>query len=247
MLADTPLEDVVRHADHLIEHLGVDGVGFGSDFDGAVIPQDMATVAGLPDAGRCVPRRRLRRRDASQSSASTIGSACWNAPGAHEQRPSVRGVRQGEADLDQEFSPDRARKVVEALRRTARRRTARRSRGRDTSLERSAARPVPAIGRPLMVTPSATSCSRTTSTGFLGLQFSSPSPETSTMRRSASKRLQRQHAILDVVERARHAGEVARDPRQVAHLLGEGDGLQPAGDRRPGDARCAACPTIRRA
>ena len=47
MLADTPLEDVVRHADHLIEHLGVDGVGFGSDFDGAVIPQGMANAAGL--------------------------------------------------------------------------------------------------------------------------------------------------------------------------------------------------------
>ena len=47
MLADTPLEDVVRHADHLIEHVGVDGVGFGSDFDGAVIPQGMANAAGL--------------------------------------------------------------------------------------------------------------------------------------------------------------------------------------------------------
>ena len=48
MLADTPLEDVVRHADHLIEHAGVDHVGFGSDFDGGVIPKDLADVAGLP-------------------------------------------------------------------------------------------------------------------------------------------------------------------------------------------------------
>lgn len=48
MLADTPLEQLVRHADHLIEHLGVNGVALGSDFDGAVIPQEMATVAGLP-------------------------------------------------------------------------------------------------------------------------------------------------------------------------------------------------------
>ena len=48
MLADTPLEQLVRHADYLIEHLGVDGVALGSDFDGAVIPKEMATVAGLP-------------------------------------------------------------------------------------------------------------------------------------------------------------------------------------------------------
>jgi membrane dipeptidase len=48
MLADTPLEEVVRHADYLIEKLGVDHVGFGSDFDGAVVPKEMATVAGLP-------------------------------------------------------------------------------------------------------------------------------------------------------------------------------------------------------
>lgn len=48
MIADVPLEDVIRHADHLIEHLGVDGVGFGSDFDGAMIPEGIGTVLGLP-------------------------------------------------------------------------------------------------------------------------------------------------------------------------------------------------------
>jgi membrane dipeptidase len=48
MMADTPLEDMVRHTDHLIEHLGVDGVGFGSDFDGAVVPTGLGSVEGLP-------------------------------------------------------------------------------------------------------------------------------------------------------------------------------------------------------
>jgi membrane dipeptidase len=48
MLAGTPLDDVVRHADHLIEAVGVDGVGFGSDFDGAVVPEAIGDVAGLP-------------------------------------------------------------------------------------------------------------------------------------------------------------------------------------------------------
>jgi membrane dipeptidase len=39
---------MLRHFDHLIDRLGVDGVGLGSDFDGATIPQAIGDVAGLP-------------------------------------------------------------------------------------------------------------------------------------------------------------------------------------------------------
>jgi membrane dipeptidase len=46
--ADTPLEQMIRHMDHLIEHVGVDGVGFGSDFDGATIPAEIGDARGLP-------------------------------------------------------------------------------------------------------------------------------------------------------------------------------------------------------
>ncbi len=45
---DTPLEEMIRHMDHLIEHVGVDGVGFGSDFDGATIPAEIGDARGLP-------------------------------------------------------------------------------------------------------------------------------------------------------------------------------------------------------
>ncbi len=48
MRADTPLETMARHLDHLIGRLGVDHVGFGSDFDGAVVPFELHDVAGLP-------------------------------------------------------------------------------------------------------------------------------------------------------------------------------------------------------
>ena len=48
MRADTPLDAVARHLDHLIGRLGEDHVGFGSDFDGAVVPADLADVAGMP-------------------------------------------------------------------------------------------------------------------------------------------------------------------------------------------------------
>ncbi len=47
MRIDTPLDTVLRHLDHLIERLGEDRVGFGSDFDGAMIPDEINDVAGL--------------------------------------------------------------------------------------------------------------------------------------------------------------------------------------------------------
>jgi membrane dipeptidase len=47
--ANTPLETVIRHVDYLVEHLGIERVGFGSDFDGGITPpQDISDVSGLP-------------------------------------------------------------------------------------------------------------------------------------------------------------------------------------------------------
>ncbi len=46
--ADTPLDVMVRHVDYLVEHLGIDCVGLGTDFDGATIPQEIGDVTGLP-------------------------------------------------------------------------------------------------------------------------------------------------------------------------------------------------------
>jgi membrane dipeptidase len=45
---DTSLDVMVRHLDYLVEHLGIDCVGLGSDFDGATIPREMGDVTGLP-------------------------------------------------------------------------------------------------------------------------------------------------------------------------------------------------------
>ncbi len=45
----TPLETMLRHLDYLIEKLGVDHVGFGSDFDGAEVSDHISDVAGLPN------------------------------------------------------------------------------------------------------------------------------------------------------------------------------------------------------
>ncbi len=46
--ANTPLETVVRHVDHLVGKVGIDRVGFGSDFDGARVPKAIGDVSGLP-------------------------------------------------------------------------------------------------------------------------------------------------------------------------------------------------------
>lgn len=45
---DAPMELVVRHFAYLADRMGVDHVGFGSDFDGATIPKDIGDVTGLP-------------------------------------------------------------------------------------------------------------------------------------------------------------------------------------------------------
>ncbi len=47
--ANTPLSTVVRHVDYLAERVGVDRVGFGSDFDGARVPKGIGDVSGLPN------------------------------------------------------------------------------------------------------------------------------------------------------------------------------------------------------
>ena len=46
---DTPLDAVARHVDYLVERLGIDRVGFGSDFDGAKVPRDLGDASGLPN------------------------------------------------------------------------------------------------------------------------------------------------------------------------------------------------------
>lgn len=46
---DFGLDTMVRHFDHLIEKLGEDRVGLGSDFDGALVPKPIQDCARLPN------------------------------------------------------------------------------------------------------------------------------------------------------------------------------------------------------
>lgn len=56
MLSDVPLEQMLRHLDHLMEHLGEDRVGFGSDYDGAIVPEGLTSCAGLPELRHAMRR-----------------------------------------------------------------------------------------------------------------------------------------------------------------------------------------------
>lgn len=46
--SDTPLTAIADHLDYLIDRLGADRVGLGSDFDGATMPASLGDAAGLP-------------------------------------------------------------------------------------------------------------------------------------------------------------------------------------------------------
>ena len=69
---DTPLDEIVRHVDYLVERLGIDRVGFGSDFDGAMIPGELGDASGLPKVMDA-----LRRHGYSEAELCKIGYQNW--------------------------------------------------------------------------------------------------------------------------------------------------------------------------
>ena len=44
----TPLDTVVRHIDYLVDRMGIDCVGLGSDYEGAAPPAELGDVTRLP-------------------------------------------------------------------------------------------------------------------------------------------------------------------------------------------------------
>ena len=69
---DTPLETMVRHIDYLADHLGIDGVALGTDFDGTRIPSIIGDAAGLP---KLIDALRMRGYD--DAALRKIGYENW--------------------------------------------------------------------------------------------------------------------------------------------------------------------------
>jgi len=55
--ADTPLDMLIDHIAYLVEKLGDDKVGLGSDFDGATVPSEIGSAAGLQNLVAAMRRR----------------------------------------------------------------------------------------------------------------------------------------------------------------------------------------------
>lgn len=68
----TSLDIVVDHVDHLVAKLGIDHVGLGSDYDGARMPNDIATVDKLPALAAA-----LRARGYDDAALRKIASENW--------------------------------------------------------------------------------------------------------------------------------------------------------------------------
>jgi membrane dipeptidase len=69
---NTPLDLIVQHAEHLLKHAGEDHVGFGSDFDGAPMPAELGSAAGLPKLVKA-----LRERGFSQELIEKLCFRNW--------------------------------------------------------------------------------------------------------------------------------------------------------------------------
>jgi len=72
MRRDTPIDHVVAHIEALLERMGEAHVGIGSDFDGAIIPDGIGSVAGLQTLYDA-----LRARGHSEELLTRIGSTNW--------------------------------------------------------------------------------------------------------------------------------------------------------------------------
>jgi membrane dipeptidase len=68
----TPLTRVIDHVDHVVARIGIDHVGFGSDFDGAKVPDELGDAAGLPRVGEA-----LRQRDYSDADVDKLAHGNW--------------------------------------------------------------------------------------------------------------------------------------------------------------------------
>ena len=72
MIADTDIGLMVRQLDYLIDKLGEDHVGFGSDFDGATVPAEIGSAAGLPALIGA-----LRQSGYSEPLLTKLGTTNW--------------------------------------------------------------------------------------------------------------------------------------------------------------------------
>ena len=72
MNLDTPLKVIIEHIDYITQRIGVEHVAFGSDFDGAKMPNFIKDITGLPNLIKA-----LRNRGYDKESLEKIAYKNW--------------------------------------------------------------------------------------------------------------------------------------------------------------------------
>ncbi|HYH13094.1 MAG TPA: membrane dipeptidase, partial [Thermomicrobiales bacterium] len=70
--SDMPLEVMADHVDYLVDKLGLERVALGSDFDGALMPDDLSDASKLPNLMAV-----LRQRGYDDDALCKIGYQNW--------------------------------------------------------------------------------------------------------------------------------------------------------------------------
>jgi membrane dipeptidase len=124
--ADTTADLILKHVDHVLKHVGEDGIGFGSDFDGAKMPVGLESAAEMQTVVRLLRSHgfgeRLIEKLCFKNWLKVLRRTWGPASSRHrEHRPTrkhsdaIKGAR-GEADRivslrsSREHTPPRSRK-----------------------------------------------------------------------------------------------------------------------------------------
>ena len=100
--ADTPLETLCDHVEHLVGRLGADGVALGTDFDGCTVPAAIRDAAGLPNLLDALRGRgwgeagvaQVRARELAAGARAQLGRVGGAAsPPRARARPAAAGPR----------------------------------------------------------------------------------------------------------------------------------------------------------
>ena len=69
---DVPLARVIDHVDYVATRIGIDHVGFGSDFDGATVPTELGDASGLQRVAEA-----LRNRGYAEGDVAKLAHGNW--------------------------------------------------------------------------------------------------------------------------------------------------------------------------
>src|SRR5437764_14908811 len=69
---DVPLARVIDHVDYVAARIGVDHIGFGSDFDGATVPTELGDASGLQHVAEA-----LRNRGYAEGDVAKLAHGNW--------------------------------------------------------------------------------------------------------------------------------------------------------------------------